>query len=79
MEIYITKYALTKGIIKADCDITSSFSAIYKPEGSDYETFISRAHWCINRQEAVREANLMRDRKIESLEKQINNIRKITF
>ena len=78
MEVWITKYALTQGIFKlhvtdiGDGMVRSADNAfeMYHEEGRD---------WHRTKESAIARAEEMRLKKITSLEKQIDKIKKLDF
>jgi len=78
MEMYLTKYALTKGIEKVEAELALGLSqecwkvdnyyGLYKPnECHEYK------------EDAILAAEEMRIKKIKSLSRQIKKLEKITF
>lgn len=78
MKVWITKYALTKGIIEVEVDSTSSGSIIVKT-GDLKGSWFYHTHYCTSKQEAIVKANEMRRKKIDSLKKQIDKLEKMKF
>lgn len=79
---WITKYALTQGIIKTTGTIDTNIS----PDMFSYGEGIARAsafkgEWFTNVKDALAKAEVMRTKKIASLEKQITKMKnkKIKF
>ena len=75
MQVYITKYALTRGIIATEaekCDPTDMIST------KDYY-YQHKPHWHESLQDAIAQAEKMRLKKIASLEKQLKKIKEISF
>lgn len=79
MKVWITKYALTIGIIEINAEITedgsaydmgSSFPAYY--HGEDKE-------WHRTKESAIARAEEMRQKKIESLKNQIEKLEVLKF
>jgi len=79
MKIYITKYALTKGIQEYEVPVIDL---------NEYHVFISDAmrsqcfykpDWHTDIEEALIQAELMRLKKISSLSKQIVKLRNLKF
>lgn len=85
MKVWITKYALTKGIFQAEvtsacletdptgnmiCIKESGFNSYYHGKGKE---------WHENKESAVKRANEMRNKKIESLKKQIKKLENMKF
>lgn len=77
MKVYITKYALTKGILEAEAEFCTGTGMInvgrhgyYHGEGKE---------WHRTREVAVKRAEIMRTNKIESLQKSIAKLEKMTW
>ena len=80
IEVYITKYALTKGILKVKGRVATNISDtmfVYKMKG--YETFSHKPDWHNKLEDALVQANKMRQKKIISLQKQIDKIKAMNF
>lgn len=76
MKVWITKYALTKGIIEVDAEITEGKWAHYPtPWGFNNVT----PHWKPTREEALAEAVKLRDAEIKSHERAIKRLKTMTF
>ena len=68
MKVWITKYALTKGIIEADGELTSSESVNILNRGLSLPThWFYKGDWHSDKQSAIKKAEEMRQKKIESL------------
>lgn len=76
MKIYITKYALTSGIIIDEGQETNIDSMI-KAVGMNMHVF--KPDWHESREEAVKRANVMKEKKILSLEKQLTKVSKLSW
>ena len=75
MKVYITQYALTKGILEEECDIDEglAFSKAHR------SWMIPKTHWFLTREEAVDRANDLRRRQILTYEKAIAKLSKLKF
>ena len=80
MKIYITKYALTKGILEKDAERheTRTSTAVVGYEGNYYEYFHGQ-DWHLTRELAVLRANEMAAAKIKSLKKSLKKLEKLKF
>ena len=74
MTVYITKYALTRGIIKIDGVLDSASNSI-RVDWTRYH----KPDWHMNRSVAVDQAERMRLAKIKSLEKQLAKMKALRF
>lgn len=75
--IYITKYALTKGIVKAEAELLSDNMAKWIKKGNPYSSYLHGDDFHTSLSEAIKKASDMAVRKRKSLEKQIEKISKI--
>jgi hypothetical protein len=77
-EIYVTKYWLTRGIfVYKDCDVDDKGNA-WTPRGT-YPSHFIKSEWCKSPEEAHRAIEILREKKIESLEKAIRKARTIAI
>lgn len=80
MKVWITKYALTKGIIEADGELISSDSVSILNRGLSLPThWFYKGDWHSGKQSAIKKAEEMRQKKIESLKKQIEKLEEMRF
>lgn len=79
MKVWITKYALTKGILEKECEdrgngavkeAENRFPIYYHREGDE---------WHRTKESAIKKAEEMRQKKIASLKKQIEKLEKMRF
>lgn len=78
MKVWITRYALTVGIIEAEA-VKSSSNFLKITEGEFEDSWFTTRDCCECKQEAIKKAEEMRRKKIESLKKQINKLEKMRF
>lgn len=77
MKVWITKYALTKGILikeAEECDFNGMIKAKY---GSYYHG--EGREWHRTKESAIKKAEEMRQKKIQSLKNQIEKLEKMEF
>lgn len=80
MKVWITKYALTKGIIEADGELISSDSVSILNRGLSLPThWFYKGDWHSDKQSAIQKAEEMRQKKIASLKKQIKKLEEMRF
>lgn len=81
MRVYITKYALTAGIIEVqDAEYTSSEGMIsVKSRGTHAYFHGEGKDWHHSKDGAIKRAEVMRRRKLESIEKQRQRIEQLRF
>ena len=78
MKVFITKYALTKGVETAEAESThiSSMIRVRAKYGDDY---YHSKDWHLLLKEAIARAEIMRASKLASLEKSAAKIRAMDF
>lgn len=84
MTFYITKYATTRGIIKADTDKLKDYKVtdgtrLYVNYRDGTMLFLNGGEWYTSKSMALADAERRRTKKIESLKKQIEKLEKIKF
>lgn len=80
MKVWITKYALTKGIIEVDGELISSDFVSILNRGLSLPThWFYKGDWHSDKQSAIKKAEEMRQKKIESLKKQIKKLEEMSF
>lgn len=83
MKVWITKYALTRGIIEAETNEISDdgYCHAYWIDRKGYEcdSFLSPRHFEEDKESAIFKAKEMRQKKITSLKKQIEKLEKMKF
>lgn len=72
---YITRYALTKGIIKVDGEKSKDFPTMIVCNYEGYTTHFHGEDWHAAKEDAISKAEQMRKKKIASLEKQLEKFR----
>ena len=79
IKVFITKYALTDGIIEKDAELCDDNKMI-KVSGKGYfTTYFHGEDWHRTRESAVKRAEIMRDRAIKSAEKKIAKLKNLQF
>lgn len=79
MKVWITKHALTRGIIEADAERQSDDGKTIYGEGWAWSYRGQGVEWCKTKAAAIERAKEMRDKKIESLKKQIEKLESMKF
>ena len=88
MKIYITKYALTEGILTgSDAVIDGTMASVYTlhdPKGRVMNKIGTQAYfhgqdWHKTRTDAITRAEDMKQKKIRSLERNLRKIQELTF
>jgi hypothetical protein len=78
MKVYITQYALTKGILEAEVRATHCPTMVVRTD-TMYQTAYHKPYWHMTMAEAVVHAEQMRQRKIVSVKKQLAKLEALTF
>jgi hypothetical protein len=81
MKIYVTKYALTKGIQVYDATSFNDEPKMVRVDGADgtYREYFHKPDWHETRLEAIEHAQKMKLAKIKNLEKQLAKIKALEF
>jgi hypothetical protein len=82
MKAWITKYALTEGIIQTDnAEITSISNNMirYRRSSEHFEACVQKPDWHDSLNDAITQAEKMRKKKIASLHKQIERLENLKF
>ena len=82
MKVWITKYALTDGIIEGEViGCKNDDLVFYDGQIKDGGEHLRKrfGEWCISKEEAIQKAEEMRQKKIASLKKQIEKLEEIRF
>jgi len=80
MKIYITKYALTKGILEKEGEIGNCGLGDFIVVKSEYmDEIYHKPYFHFTYEDAIKHADEMRLKKIKSLKKQIGNLEKLKF
>lgn len=76
MKVYVTTYALTKGIIEKNGNLAKTTNLIFK---SDDGAYFHKPNWYENLEDTRNKAETMRIDKILSLNKTLKKIEKLKF
>lgn len=80
MKVWITKYALTKGIIETEAeDCGDDMVRVHNKGYCDSYYHKEGNEWHRTKQSAISKAEEMRKKKIESLKKQIRKLENMKF
>lgn len=79
--VWITKYALTRGVYEIEAQLCAgaNTSMIKQYLNGRSHTYYHKGDWFLTETAAQADAQVRRDRKIASLEKQILKLKKLTF
>lgn len=82
-KVFITKYALTSGISECLAEIinySNGDMAVGKPRPQDFDnSCFHKGEFFLDKEEAVKHCNDLRDKKIKNLEKQIEKLKNLKF
>lgn len=78
MKIYVTKYALTQGIVEHEAE-ESNGMAVVKATRLSYAQYFHNKEWHTTKEAAIEKAQEMQLKKILSLQKQIKAISEMEF
>jgi hypothetical protein len=79
-KVFITKYALTTGIMECEMDVYDDGKGCYgKPDGFAFKTGFYGNDFHLTKEDAIKDCNKRKEKKIESLKKQMTKIEKLTF
>jgi len=79
-KVYITKYALSSGIIECEMDVKMETKSCYgKPDGFYFPTGFYGTDFHLTKDDAIKDCEKRKEKKIISLEKQILKMKKLIF
>lgn len=80
MKAFVTKYALTVGVMEVDAEQLSDNDTIrYRSGTHAFDQYFHSGEWFKTRDEAVAKAEKMRANKLKSIEKQRQKLIDLTF
>lgn len=79
MKVWITKYALTDGIIEGYASMCAFDRATVDLKNIKYEIDFYGSDWHYDKESAIRQAEEMRQKKITSLKNQIKKLEEMRF
>lgn len=79
MKVFLTKYCLTDGIKEIEVDECVRYAGMALLRDANHQTYFHKRDYSLSIDEARNKAEAMRNKKIKSLEAQIEKIRKISF
>lgn len=81
--VYITKYALTKGIqkceVRGDCDSKKAVVTVVWEGGLNGVAYFHKPYWHTTKEDAVIHARFMRDNKVASMRRQMEKLHNLEF
>lgn len=78
MQVFLTKYALTQGILEVEAEATTGLDVIRVKMGG-YSNYYHKNDWHLTREEALLRAEQMRQTRIASLKKSIAKLEKLVI
>ena len=80
MKAYVTKYALTKGILFFEGEICSEGRGFsYESKEGEFGGYFWGKDWHVTKESAIKHADKMRLDRIASLRKQLAKLEKLAF
>lgn len=79
MKVYITKYALTKGILEKDATVIEDFPKMIRIENVRWPEKYFKPDWHETKEQAIKQAEEMRIKKIATLKRAIKKLETKTF
>ncbi len=79
MKVWITKYALTKGILEEEGEVSKNNADYLMVKDYCQDFYEEGNEWHKTRESAIKKSEEMRLKKIESLKKQIEKLEKMKF
>lgn len=63
MKVWVTKYALSKGILEREGDVLPNDPSVFKPTNGFYIGYPLKNEWWLTKEEAVNHADYLRRKK----------------
>jgi hypothetical protein len=81
MKIYITKYALTDGIVESEAEINGGMAVVRKQYSGGLDQYFhgEGKDWHLSKESAIAKAEDMRLKKIASVKKQLSKLEELSF
>lgn len=79
MKVYITKYALAKGIQEREVILSSGTPHVCTEKIGSYSNYFLKPDWHETKEQALEQAEKMRLRKIDSLKRKIHKLENLNF
>lgn len=78
MKVYVTKYALTQGILELEGSVDEEHSTMFVVPGA-FRRYYHKPFWHETREDAVKHADTLKASKIASIKKQIKKLEELKF
>jgi len=79
MKVYVTKYALTKGIFTIKAELLDGGNYAREVNAGDYRLFLSRSEYALTAEEAAKQAISKRDARVKSIIKRTKKLQQMAF
>ena len=80
MKVWITKYTLTQGIFEKEVKFSTASDDMVVADGTYSECYHGEGReWHLTKEEAVKKAEEIKDRKIKSIQKQLEKLQNMKF
>ncbi len=80
MKVYITKYALTKGILRGEVELCSCDNTMVKiSNNGNFAGYFLANEWYKEKKDAIKHAEIMKIKKIEALRRKIDKLSRMEF
>ncbi len=81
MKVWVTKYALSVGILAIEGRVSADTPGLFVPVKEDgaFQAYFHKPYWHESRESAIEHAKLLADRKCKSLLKSVAKIQKIDW
>lgn len=79
MKVYITKYALTQGILEQEAVLRGESNTTIVVPSTYYPATYHKPYWYTDKEDAIKHAESMRIKKIASLKRSLNKYEKLKF
>lgn len=80
MRVYVTKYALTEGILTMEAELCHVGTMIeVKPKSNGFTQYFHNREWYTDLEAAKARAEEMRQNKIKSVKKQLQKLEEMRF
>jgi hypothetical protein len=79
MKAYVSKYALSQGITEVEAETSERFPDMITWKKNGYTCYVHKGDWHLTKAEAIQHAEILREKKIKSLQKQILKLETLQF
>lgn len=80
MKVWVTKYALTKGIMEKEAELCDNTDGrMIRIKDNPYNEYYAGGEWFHTKEEAVQKAEELKVKKIKSVKKQLEKLQNLKF